>query len=248
MPLSRSLWVLLGATSIVFHLSLIFSGLVPNLVSRPLHMALALPWVFLFASQGVTSRISGAIFSIIGIACCLFIVLNESALSDQYGYLSGSLQTAVAGALLLIVLEMARRAISWPLPLVAGLALVYGIWGQHLPGEFGHPGLPLQSFLGTLVITEGGLWGKLTGISVSMSRYCHLWRRAERRRGRSGIHESRDRRGRSTQRRGCQGLGAFFSAFRIYLRFRLSECRINRRDHHASHDSTGLSETHRRRR
>ena len=168
MPLSRSLWVLLGATSIVFHLSLIFSGLVPNLVSRPLHMALALPWVFLFASQGLPSRVSGAIFSITGIACCLFIVLNESALSDQYGYLSGSLQTAVAGALLLIVLEMARRAISWPLPLVAGLALVYGIWGQHLPGEFGHPGLPLQSFLGTLVITEGGLWGKLTGISVSI--------------------------------------------------------------------------------
>ena len=63
---------------------------------------------------------------------------------------------------------MARRAISWPLPLVAGLALVYGIWGQHLPGEFGHPGLPLQSFLGTLIITEGGLWGKLTGISVSI--------------------------------------------------------------------------------
>ncbi len=168
MPLSRNLWVLLGATSIVFHLSLIFSGLVPNLVSRPLHMALALPWVFLFASQSLPSRVSGAIFSIIGIACCLFIVLNESALSDQYGYLSGSLQKAVAVALLLIVLEMARRAISWPLPLVAGLALVYGIWGQHLPGEFGHPGLPLQSFLGTLVITEGGLWGKLTGISVSI--------------------------------------------------------------------------------
>jgi len=168
MPLSRSLWVLLGATSIVFHLSLIFSGLVPNLVSRPLHMALALPWVFLFAPQSLPSRISGAIFSTIGIACCLFIVLNESALSDQYGYLTGSLQTAVAAALLLIVLEMARRAISWPLPLVAGLALVYGIWGQHLPGEFGHPGLPLQSFLGTLIITEGGLWGKLTGISVSI--------------------------------------------------------------------------------
>ena len=139
MPLSRSLWVLLGATSIIFHLSLIFSGLVPNLVSRPLHMALALPWVFLFASQGRPSRISGVISSTIGSACCLFIVLNESALSDQYGYLSGSLQTAIAGVLLLIVLEMARRAISWPLPLVAGLALVYGIWGQHLPGEFGHP-------------------------------------------------------------------------------------------------------------
>ena len=168
MSLSRSLWIILGATSIVFHISLIFSGLIPNLVSRPLHMALALPWVFIFASRTTTRRASGALLAAVGVVCCLYIVINQSALSDQYGYLSGSLQTAVAITLLLIVLEMARRAISWPLPLVAVLALVYGLWGQHLPGEFGHPGLPLQSFLGTLTIAEGGIWGKLTGISVSI--------------------------------------------------------------------------------
>ena len=168
MSLSRSLWIILGATSIVFHIALIFSGLVPNLVSRPLHMALALPWIFIFAAQTTAGRASGALLVAAGVACCLYIVANQSALSDQYGYLSGSLQTAVAITLLLIVLEMARRAISWPLPLVAALALVYGIWGQHLPGEFGHPGLPLQSFLGTLTIAEGGIWGKLTGISVSI--------------------------------------------------------------------------------
>ena len=168
MSLSRSLWIILCATSIVFHIALIFSGLVPNLVSRPLHMALALPWVFIFAPRTTAGRASGALLVAAGVACCLYIVANQSALSDQYGYLSGSLQTAVAITLLLIVLEMARRAISWPLPLVAALALVYGIWGQHLPGEFGHPGLPLQSFLGTLTIAEGGIWGKLTGISVSI--------------------------------------------------------------------------------
>ena len=46
----RWIWVSLGATSITFHIWLIFSGLVPSLVSRPLHMALALPWVFVFAA------------------------------------------------------------------------------------------------------------------------------------------------------------------------------------------------------
>jgi len=45
---TRSIWIGLGALSVVFHLWLIFSGLVPNLVSRPLHMALVIPWVFLF--------------------------------------------------------------------------------------------------------------------------------------------------------------------------------------------------------
>ena len=34
--------------------------------------------------------------------------------------------------------------------------------------QFGHAGVPLRSFLGTLVITEGGLWGSLTGVSVGV--------------------------------------------------------------------------------
>src|SRR5690606_36661562 len=99
---------------------------------------------------------------------CLYVALNHDRLGDQYGFLDGALQTAIAVALLATALEMARRAIGWPLPAVAALALAYGLLGQHLPGEFGHPGLPLGSFLGTLTIAEGGLWGKLTGVSVNI--------------------------------------------------------------------------------
>ena len=61
-------------------------------------------------------------------------------------------------ALKLLNLEMARRAIKLALPAVAVIALAYGLLGQYLPGEFGHPGIPPGSFLGTLVIAEGGLW------------------------------------------------------------------------------------------
>ncbi|MBL4740961.1 MAG: TRAP transporter fused permease subunit [Sneathiella sp.] len=164
----RYIWVALGAASIAFHLGLIFSGLVPNLLSRPLHMALALPWVFLFSAQGSWQRLTGLIFAAAGIAATGYIALNESALSDQYGYLSSNFQIIVGLTLVTVTLEMARRAIGWPLPLVALLALLYGFLGQHLPGEFGHPGIPLQSLLGTLTIAEGGLWGKLTGVSVSI--------------------------------------------------------------------------------
>ncbi len=165
---SRYLWALLGAASIAFHLGLIFSGLVPNLLSRPLHMALALPWIFLFSATSPWQRISGLILTLIGLAATLYVAINESSLSDQYGFLTSDLQTAVGFALILITLEMARRAVGWPLPLVASLALLYGFFGQHIPGEFGHPGIPLQSFLGNMTIAEGGLWGKLTGVSVSI--------------------------------------------------------------------------------
>jgi len=165
---ARLFWAGLGAVSIAFHLWLIFSGLVPNLISRPLHMALALPWAMLFLARGRFELITGMVLGAAGLAACLWVALNESALSDQYGFLQGDFQVAVAAVLLLTVLEMARRAIGWPLPLVALAALLYGLFGEAIPGEFGHPGTPLASFLGTLTIAEGGLWGSLTGVSVSI--------------------------------------------------------------------------------
>ena len=153
---------------VVFHLGLIFWGLVPNLVSRPLHLAFALPWIFLFVEGSRAKRWSGAVLCGLGMAASIWVAWNHSALGDQYGFLEGDLQTGIAIVLLLVVLEAARRAISWPLPLVALLALLYGLFGQHIPGEFGHSGTPLASFLGTLTIAEGGIWGSLAGVSVSV--------------------------------------------------------------------------------
>jgi len=153
---------------VAFHLGLIFSGLVPNLVSRPLHLALALPWILLVGEQSRALRASGLVLTLLGVAASLWVAWNHDALSDQYGFLEGPFQTLIAVTLLCVVLEAARRAIGWPLPLVAALALAYGLLGQHIPGEFGHSGTPLASFLGTLTIAEGGIWGSLTGVSVNV--------------------------------------------------------------------------------
>ena len=165
---TRSIWIGLGALSVVFHLWLIFSGLVPNLVSRPLHMALVIPWVFLFKPSVGLRRIFDWGFTLTGIAACFWIIANHNLLLDQYGYLANDFQMVIAVILLVTVLEMARRSIGWPLPLLAFAALLYGLFGNYIPGEFGHPGTPLASFLGTMTIAEGGIWGTLTGVSVSI--------------------------------------------------------------------------------
>lgn len=158
----------MGALTCAFHIGLIFQGLVPNLVARPLHMALVLPWVFVFAAKSRAGAISGAIIAAIGIAGCIWIALNQQMLRNQYGFLESQFQVILAFVLLGIAMEGARRMIGWPLPLVALAALLYGLFGQFIPGEFGHSGTPLRSFLGTLVIAEGGLWGSLTGVSVGV--------------------------------------------------------------------------------
>jgi TRAP transporter 4TM/12TM fusion protein len=165
---TRSIWIGLGALSVFFHLWLIFSGLVPNLVSRPLHMALVIPWVFLFKPSVGLWRIFDWGFTIAGIAACFWIIANHNLLLDQYGYLANDFQMLIAVILLVTVLEMARRSIGWPLPLLAFAALLYGLFGDYVPGEFGHPGTPLASFFGTMTIAEGGIWGTLTGVSVSI--------------------------------------------------------------------------------
>lgn len=165
---TQNIWIGLGCLSIVFHIWLIFSGLVPNLVSRPIHMALALPWIFIFLSDGKIARWTGVIFTFLGLASCAYIVYFEAELSDQYGSLEGGLQIWISAILIITVLEMARRAIGWPLPIITVIALGYGLYGSYLPGEFGHPGLPVESFLGTITVAEGGLWGSLTGVSVNI--------------------------------------------------------------------------------
>lgn len=165
---ARPVWIALGALVVVFHLGLIFSGLVPTLVARPLHMALVLPWVFLAGATGGVARLTGALLTGLGVAGCLWIAFDHAALRNQYGFLESDFQVGLAVVLLVIAMEGARRSIGWPLPLVALAALLYGLFGQHIPGEFGHAGTPLRSFLGTLVIAEGGLWGSLTGVSVGV--------------------------------------------------------------------------------
>ncbi|MBX2882054.1 MAG: TRAP transporter fused permease subunit [Granulosicoccus sp.] len=161
------MWAVLGAVSISFHLWLIFSGLIPNLVSRPIHLALALPWVFIFMAGTRWQRISGYLLCGLGLFICSWIAWNHSTLGDQYGYLNGRIQLILAIGLLIVVLELARRAIGWPLPTIASLALLYGLYGQHIRGEFGFADIPVSSLLGTLTITEGGVWGQLMGISAN---------------------------------------------------------------------------------
>lgn len=169
---ARPGWVLIvcAAITVGIHIWLIFTGLVPNLVSRPLHFAAALPWIFLFVPyRNRVERWIGYAACGFGLFGAAYLILGRKAILDQYGSLDGSLwQFVLAFGLIAVALEAARRAVQPVLPAVAVLCLLYGFYGEHLPGSLGHPGLPIDYFLGSLVLAEGGLWGQLTGISIDL--------------------------------------------------------------------------------
>src|SRR5690554_6507601 len=129
-------WVVLGAISVIFHLGLIFYGLTPALVSRPVHMALALPWILIFMARTPFERWSGWVLTLLGVAGCAYIAIGHQALMQQYGFVDNSLQMTIGVFLVLLALATARRAIGWPLPLVALVALLYGLFGDQVPGQF----------------------------------------------------------------------------------------------------------------
>ncbi|UYV39631.1 TRAP transporter fused permease subunit [Rhodobacteraceae bacterium D3-12] len=161
--------MLFALLSVGFHMFLVYSGLIPALVSRPIHFMLALPWIFFLLPQNTRfDRISAPVFFLIGLVGAGWIMLGHSDITRQYGSTRGTWQLWATGGLILVTLEMARRAIQWVLPLVALIVLIYGAFGHLLSGDFGHAGLPVDYFLGTLVLTEAGLWSELTGISAEV--------------------------------------------------------------------------------
>ena len=168
MRINKNIWIMIGLGSIIFHMYLIFSGLIPNLVSRPIHMAFAIPWIFLYSENNKKASFINIVLASFGILSCLWIAFNHDLLSDQYGFIENDFQFILSLFLLFLVLEMARRSVGWPLPLVAFIAILYGMFGYLIPGEFGHPGIPINSFLGNLTIAETGLWGSLTNVSVTI--------------------------------------------------------------------------------
>ncbi len=160
---------LLALITVGFHIYLIFTGLMPNLVTRPLHLALVLPWVFLFSSnESKATQYFGYLLLVLSLFSSFYIIFNYSNLEDQYGSLEGWIQYFVAITLIISVLEMARRSVKLALPITALIALLYGLFGHFIPGNFGHQEIPIDSFLGTLVIAEGGIYGSLTGVSVNI--------------------------------------------------------------------------------
>jgi TRAP transporter 4TM/12TM fusion protein len=157
----------LGVASVSFHLYLIFAGLVPALVARPVHFMLAVPWVFfVLRARSAPERWLGYVLGTLGLAAGGYVALRHEVLVDQYGSLDGPWQMAMALILVLTVLEMARRSVKAVLPGIAAIVLAYGAFGHHVPGTFGHGELPFGYFLGTLTIAEGGIWSSMTEISA----------------------------------------------------------------------------------
>ena len=129
-----------------------FAGLIPNLITRPAHLALALPWIFVLGAAALgagpgRARLTGWLFPRHGAHRLRLDMLNRRDLvdaitagstgpvSDRPARLMADPRGAGNGAL-------RCRRIKIVLPTVAALVLAYAFpWPIEIPGSFfGHAG------------------------------------------------------------------------------------------------------------
>lgn len=60
---------------------------------------------------------------------------------------------------IVLIFELTRRVVGWPLLIIAFAFLAYCFFGQHLPSPFSHRGYDLQRIATTLFMSKNGLFG-----------------------------------------------------------------------------------------
>ncbi len=109
------------------------------------------------------------LFAALGALSSLFIVLQYERLMTRIAMVTPltALDLATGIVLTLAVLEACRRAVSSGLAIVALAFLLYGAFGQHVPGRFGHPGIPFDQLVEVVFLSPEGIFGIPLGVSAT---------------------------------------------------------------------------------
>lgn len=170
--LSLSLLVVATFGSL-FHLYTALFGLYPAMIQRSIHLAIGIALTFILFPLGKGKRwdhwalkIVDVCLLVIGIATCVYMAANYKVLVSHVG--NPSQADLVLGAIALVVtLEITRRTVGLPLVIVGLVAIAYALWGNYIPGQWGHRGVYWDELLEYQYLTTEGLFSVALGASAN---------------------------------------------------------------------------------
>lgn len=101
-----------------------------------------------------------------GMATAIYQWYFEADLIQRSGDLTTS-DMIVGLTLIVLVFEAARRVMGIALPIICACFLVYGLFGQYLPGDLMHRGYGLDQIVNQLSFGTEGLYGTPTYVSAT---------------------------------------------------------------------------------
>ncbi len=177
--LPSAAWIVTGALLVlsIFHYYTAGFGLLRETTHRGVHLAFVSGLIFLVFTEGSRWRepkphsalrplgigIHDWVMCFLAIGASLYVPYIYDDLAFRVG--NPLTEDWVIGSIaILLLLEATRRSIGWPLPIIASLLLLYGLFGNYLPGVFAHPGNTWKSIVNHLYLTSQGIYGIALGV------------------------------------------------------------------------------------
>jgi len=169
--LPKTISLVIGAILIAFALFQIYTSIwtIPAQMLRSIHLAFALSLVFLLYPAGKHMRKDKIewydyVLAVVAAAAILYIPFNYEYIIKAVGnYTTFDIIIGVVGILLLF--EACRRVVGMPILIIVCCFMLYALFGNLIPGSFGHRGYSVRQVVNHMYFTLSGVFGTPLGVS-----------------------------------------------------------------------------------
>jgi TRAP transporter 4TM/12TM fusion protein len=160
----RYLLITLGVSMSVFQIYTAGFGVFPAMIQRSIHLAFGFSIAFLMyplirkQSRSAAFRMIDLVITIVAVFVALHLTFSWEDIVMRMGRLSK--MDIISGAILIVLLlDMGRRTLGWPLPLISIAALIYSHLGPYMPGMISHRGNSIPKIIAYMYTTTEGVFG-----------------------------------------------------------------------------------------
>lgn len=175
---SKKYWLLIylivTISMSMFHLYTAYFGILESWHQRSIHLGFVLIIAFLIPfinDKKEGERFKKLKFSVnllllvLAVSFFIYIILSYPDVVLRQG-MSNSIDKLFSLILVILLLISSKRFIGWPLPIIAGIFLIYTFLGPYMPGVFRHGGFSVNKVTDQLFISLVGIFGPALGASA----------------------------------------------------------------------------------
>lgn len=155
----------------LYHFGTSFIGYPATHKHRSLHVAMMLFMTFfLYPATSKTSRKKATwydvVFALLSVSVAAYVWFDYANFINRMG-MPNTMDIIMGTILIVTVLEASRRISGWPLVILSLLFILYGLFGQDMPGIFTHRGYNWAKLVNHIFINTEGIYGTSVNVAAS---------------------------------------------------------------------------------